>query len=99
MKEKETVQDGGVVVVDRSVVLLLHRRQLHVDHRLLLRLQRLLHVLLHASQQEWLQFRVQLLQLTRILHVAEVSLERLHVVELLRLQKVQQRPQLLGVVL
>ena len=87
------------MIIDGTIVLLLHGRQLHVNHSLLLRLQRLLHILLHSTKHEWLQLSMQLLQLRGFFHVAVVRLEGLTIAEFIRLQEVQQRPQFLRIIL
>mmetsp|Transcript_16565 Transcript_16565/g.57911 ORF Transcript_16565/g.57911 Transcript_16565/m.57911 type:complete len:886 (+) Transcript_16565:420-3077(+) len=92
-------QHARVLLVDGAVVLLLDRRQLHLDDGLLLGRQARLHVLLQAPQQVRLDRLVQLRHLLLRLQVAELLREALRVVEAPRLEEVHQRPQLERVVL
>ena len=45
----QSLQDIRIVIIHSAIELLLKRRHLHVNYSFLLRLQRLLHVLLHPS--------------------------------------------------
>mmetsp|Transcript_1341 Transcript_1341/g.4128 ORF Transcript_1341/g.4128 Transcript_1341/m.4128 type:complete len:347 (+) Transcript_1341:2241-3281(+) len=82
-----------------AVVAPLHRRHAHAQDALRLRRQALLHVLLEAAQQQWLQLGVQLADLLLALQVIVALQKVLHRAEAVRHQKGEQTPQLLESVL
>ena len=92
-------EEVPIVVVDRAVERLLLRGQLHVDDRLLLRRNGVLHVLLHAAQHVRYEQSLQRGHLRLVVQIAVLLQELGGRGERLRGHEVQQGPQLEHVVL
>jgi len=92
-------KEREVFLENASIVLLLNVGQLHLNNGLLLGLQGLLHVLLHAPQHQRLEKCLQLDHLALLLHVSKVLHELGYRVELRWLQEGEKGEELVDVVL
>lgn len=94
--------ESGETAQQLCFSLLLLRGHLHAEQHLIARWQLLLHVVLHASEEEWCERGVQRLDVLGGAGLGEVRIlvdELIARRELMRVQQVQQREQLAEVVL